>query len=112
MPSDKQPLTKRAVWTGVVGTAAVATVLNFVILPIWFTLVLASGSSDISPDSGIFAACDDAATCVGPDWSFIMLAAITLIGLAAASAKAGQMLGRIARRPKIFLLFWLLAGAL
>lgn len=111
MPKENPPELIRPNWFGAIATTAIASIINFVILPMWFTLILSFGKSDIDPGNGIFAACDaNTISCSGPDIGFISLVVVTLIALAAGAAKLGQILGRTSRHRKVFFQFWVLAA--
>lgn len=104
MPLEKRPAGPRPVWFLLLGTGLIATVLNFVVLPLWFGLALSLGSTDISPGAGVFATCTpDSLECTGPDYVMAALLILVLVGLAALAAKLGQMLARTGRNLRLFL---------
>jgi|SRR5690625_1385975 len=111
MPIEKHQESPRPTWIGAIATAAIASIINFLVLPLWYLIGFAFGSTDSAEGSGIFAACTpDSTTCTDPDYGFIALAIAALIGLSAAAGKLGQMLGRTTRQRKVFFQFWLLAA--
>src|SRR5690625_5567839 len=78
MPKENPPELIRPIWFGAIATTAIASIINFVILPMWFTLILSFGKSDIDLGNGIFAACDaNTTSCSGPDIGFISLVVVT-----------------------------------
>src|SRR5690625_7842665 len=101
MPKENPPELIRPNWFGAIATTAIASIINFVILPMWFTLILSFGKSDIDLGNEIFAACDaNTTSCSGPDIGFSSLVVVTLIAPAAGAAKLGQILGTTARNRK------------
>jgi len=91
MPTEKHQESPRPIWIGALASAAIASIINFLVLPLWYLIGFAFGSAN-------------------PDYGFIALALAALIGLSAAAGKLGQILGRTARQRKVFFQFWLLAA--
>jgi|SRR5690625_262677 len=111
MPRKQPRGTRRTLLAGALGTAAVATAFNLVLVPAWFLLALAFGSSDVGPGTGIFAACEPGSeTCAGPNFGMVIIILLALVAVSAGAAKLGQILGGTNRNSKIFRMYWLLAG--